>query len=503
MAEDSQISSFYAYKKILITGGTGSMGKVLIWKLLHSCPKLDTVYVLIRPKYGKNRISRKSELFSSPIFENFKKNNPKILDKVIFVSGDVGEEGMGLSSKDRELLIDEVSIVFHNAAILKMDADLRTAVNVNTLGTARMLDLAQKMKKLEAFVHVSTAFCCCENLTVEERIYPSTQNPLDVIDLTRWMDPQMLADLTPKLIYPLPNTYIYSKRLTETLLLNYVSLVPIIVARPSIVIPAISEPLPGWNDTLNGPVGLFTARGTGVMRTSMMNIDVKSDVIPVDITINSLLTLPWANSKEKLLKEIAVYNITQTAYNEMVWREIIQLFQNALEKYPFEKMLWYPSSDTFPNNLAIYTIKCIFFHYLPAYLIDFILVLIGQKPFLIRTHDKLRQGEKVLRYFSQQQWAFLHDKLLNIEGLLNNADNRIFPINMNVEPDTVRYTENATIGVKVFIFKEDMKNLDNARRNATIMYFLDKIMLVLKYFVIWKIFMFMYSSVFYPFQMNQ
>ncbi|XP_065216395.1 putative fatty acyl-CoA reductase CG5065 [Planococcus citri] len=503
MANESQISSFYAGKKILITGGTGTLGKVLIWKLLQSCPEVDSVYVLMRPKHGKDSMSRKEELFSLPIFENFKTNNPKVLDKVKFISGDVGEEGIGLSVKDRDMLIDEVSVVFHSAAVLKMDANLRTAVNVNTVGTARMLDVAQQMKRLEAFVHVSTAFCCCENHTVEEKIYPAKHNPQDIIDLTQWMEPEVLEQLTSKLIHPLPNTYIYSKRLTEALLHNYESKVPIIVARPSIVVPAIEEPLPGWNDSLNGPVGLFTAGGTGIMRTSLTtNVNVKSDVIPVDIAINSILTLPWANSKEQLLKEISVYNITQTAYDEMVWGEIIQLFLNAVQKYPFDKMLWYPSSDPFSNNIVIYTIKCIFLHYLPAYLIDFILLLVGQKPFVVRVHDKLRQGEKVLRFFTQQQWTFLHDKVLQIEGLLNDADKRIFPINMNIIMDIQKYAENATIGVKIFIFKEDMKNLNTAKKKATIMYVLDKITLVLKYFILWKILLSVFNAVLHIFQVN-
>lgn len=70
---------------------------------------------------------------------------------MVFINGDVGEEGIGLSDDDRDMLIDQVSIIFHSAAILKMDANLRSAINVNTMGTVRMLDMAQKMKKLQVF----------------------------------------------------------------------------------------------------------------------------------------------------------------------------------------------------------------------------------------------------------------------------------------------------------------------------------------------------------------
>ena len=69
MADESQISKFYALKKVFVTGGTGFMGKVLIWKLLKSCSKLDTIYVLVRPKHGKIAKSRKEEFFGSPVMD--------------------------------------------------------------------------------------------------------------------------------------------------------------------------------------------------------------------------------------------------------------------------------------------------------------------------------------------------------------------------------------------------------------------------------------------------
>lgn len=72
-----------------------------------------------------------------------------MLEKVVFISGDVGLEGLGLSEPDRDIFVNEVSVVFHGAAMLKMDADLKRAINVNTLGALRMLKLAEEMKKLE------------------------------------------------------------------------------------------------------------------------------------------------------------------------------------------------------------------------------------------------------------------------------------------------------------------------------------------------------------------
>lgn len=88
----------------------------------------------------------------SQIFDILKKENPKILEKVVLVAGDVGEENLALADADRAKLIDNVSIVFHGAAMLKMDADLKKAVNTNTEGTLRMLKLCREMKHLQVGV---------------------------------------------------------------------------------------------------------------------------------------------------------------------------------------------------------------------------------------------------------------------------------------------------------------------------------------------------------------
>lgn len=49
---------------IFLTGGTGFLGKILIEKLLRSFPQIGTIYVLIRPKKGKDMKTRLDEFFT-------------------------------------------------------------------------------------------------------------------------------------------------------------------------------------------------------------------------------------------------------------------------------------------------------------------------------------------------------------------------------------------------------------------------------------------------------
>lgn len=46
------IQEWYSGRSILVTGGTGFMGKILLEKLIRALPELCKVYVLVRPKKG-------------------------------------------------------------------------------------------------------------------------------------------------------------------------------------------------------------------------------------------------------------------------------------------------------------------------------------------------------------------------------------------------------------------------------------------------------------------
>ena len=52
--EYSNIAEFYHGRSIFITGGTGFMGKVLVEKLLRSCPGIDRIYLLMRASKGQS-----------------------------------------------------------------------------------------------------------------------------------------------------------------------------------------------------------------------------------------------------------------------------------------------------------------------------------------------------------------------------------------------------------------------------------------------------------------
>lgn len=70
------------------------------------------------------------------------------------------------------------------------------------------------------------------------------------------------------------------------------------------------EPIPGWVDNLNGPTGILIGAGKGVIRTMLCNTELNADIVPVDVTINSMLIVAWKIGSQPRKDEVDVYNIT-------------------------------------------------------------------------------------------------------------------------------------------------------------------------------------------------
>lgn len=60
----SPVADYFAGKTLMLTGGTGFIGKVLVEKILRCCPDVDKIYLLIRPKAGQDPVDRIKKEFS-------------------------------------------------------------------------------------------------------------------------------------------------------------------------------------------------------------------------------------------------------------------------------------------------------------------------------------------------------------------------------------------------------------------------------------------------------
>lgn len=64
---EGYVAEFYRGRSVLVTGATGFMGKVLVEKLLRSCPGVERIFLLIRPKRERDINDRLQQLLNVPV----------------------------------------------------------------------------------------------------------------------------------------------------------------------------------------------------------------------------------------------------------------------------------------------------------------------------------------------------------------------------------------------------------------------------------------------------
>ncbi|XP_008483392.1 putative fatty acyl-CoA reductase CG5065, partial [Diaphorina citri] len=115
---------------------------------------------------------------------------------------------------------------------------------------------------------------------------------------------------------------------------------------------------------------------------------------------------------------IPVFNLTQCGMKPITWREVLDKGKKLGYENPFSLMLWYPDG-TIRTNKFTHQLCIIFTHWLPAYLIDGLLLIFGQKRFMLRVQAKISQGLEVLQYFTMREWLFKNTKLVGLRESLS------------------------------------------------------------------------------------
>ncbi|XP_012528500.1 fatty acyl-CoA reductase wat isoform X2 [Monomorium pharaonis] len=461
----SPIQEFYYGQTIFITGGTGFMGKLLIEKLLRTCPGVTSIYLLVRPKKGKDVHQRTEEIFDDAVFAKLRDEQPKFRHQIVAIAGDCSQPNLGISAQDRATLIREVSIVFHVAATVRFDEKLKLAVPINVRSTRDVVNLCKEITNLKSFIHVSTAYANCPQNVIEEKFYDPPMDSDKLIALMECVEDKLAEDITPQLLGKWPNTYTFTKAVAENVIRKQGGDLPIGIFRPAIVISTYQEPMRGWIDNLYGPTGVAAGAGTGLLRSIHCDGSVHANVVPADLAVNALIACAWdvANDQRtnnKSRNDIPIYNYVSTD-NPITYDELKEMSAKYGLDIPSSRAVWYYS---FRNNKhrLVHLFFVYFWHLLPALLVDTATVCIGRQPRLLKVYKKIHKFMDVLNYFATQEWKFTNNRLHTLMSKLTFKDREKFYCDIR-DVDWNTYFETYIKGIRVYLIKDPLDTLPQAR----------------------------------------
>lgn len=188
----------------------------------------------MRAKRGKSIEERLKALIKNEVFEILLQKQPKeIFNKIIPIEGDVSEENLGISSENRTILKQNVNVVLHSAATLDFHESLKPTVQTNLLGTRRIMELCSEIKRLDAMVHVSSAYVNSFLLECDEILYPAPDDAEKIIKLATTLSEEALREIQATVLRDHPNTYTFTKHLAEHEVNKYANKFPCGIVRPS------------------------------------------------------------------------------------------------------------------------------------------------------------------------------------------------------------------------------------------------------------------------------
>ncbi|NWI95773.1 FACR1 reductase, partial [Pitta sordida] len=408
------------------------------------------------------------------VFDRVREDCPNFHEKIKPINAELTQPKLAISAEDEEELLTRVNIVFHCAATVRFDEPLKHALQLNVMGTQRLLELARQMQNLEAFIHISTAYANCVRKCIEEIIYPPPAEPKKLFDLVEWLDESIIQDITPKLLGEWPNTYTYTKALSEYLIQQEKGNLNIAIIRPSIVGASWHEPFPGWIDNFNGTSGIFIAAGKGILRTVIANNEAVADMIPVDVAINLTLAAGWYTAVHRP-KNLLVYNCTTGGVNPFFWGEM-ELLKQTLKKW-FSLFRWHLVS-------AIQTV-CGRPSYSGQISFSPLTLLLCFR--MMKIINRLHKSMTLLQYFSTQSWNWSSDNMNMLMSHLNTEDKKLYNFDVR-QLHWSEYIESYCIGAKKYLLNEDMAGIPAAKQHLrklrNIRYAFNTTLLV----IIWRIF---------------
>jgi hypothetical protein len=373
-------------KNILLIGATGFIGKVWLSNLLTDLPEIGRIFLLVRRNRTVTSLQRfQRAIEESPVFEPLADRYGDrfaefLRERIEVVDGDVSKPDLGLTPDVRERIARVVDVIVNSSGLTDFNPDLRDALAMNVRSTVHVLNFVRECDHA-ALLHLSTCYVIGrrdgrvletlaknytpigigdydaeKELRALEDFVQETEKRAESEEVAeelrraalkkehaaknlqgtalenqirknrvRWLR-DTLTDAGTRRANELgwPNTYTFTKSLSESLIRNFLDQNPsaaIAVVRPAIVESSIEKPFRGWNEGINTSASLSYLLGT-FFRQLPTKESKSLDLIPVDLVARGMTLIAAALVARR---HAQVYQLATSIANPCDMRRSIEL----------------------------------------------------------------------------------------------------------------------------------------------------------------------------------
>ncbi|RVX68800.1 hypothetical protein B0A52_07686 [Exophiala mesophila] len=354
---------------VLLTGGTGFLGKVILQELVRRRQLGDfpphKITLLIRDSKKLDSKSRFAKLTQSRCFSKLESGWS---DSIDFINGELKSKGCGLNPDVYAESCQKVTHIIHCAASVDFNLPLADAAASNIDTCLNILEFAENCPNLQKIVLVSTAYVTPHRPGKVQEQLAALPAPAEELLLAAKSDRTDEKALLKSCGHP--NTYTLTKSIAEHLAARYSGNLPLTIVRPSIISAAWQYPFPGWLDSRGALGGYAALFGAGFLHVMEGSVDTTFDIVPVDIVAdhvieNLCLVRDQKSSKAEQENVHIVHSVAGLRHGSpaksMISVGLEYFGRNVVFQPPYWKYMgvrspkyyWYRfTSQTFPLSLA-------------------------------------------------------------------------------------------------------------------------------------------------------
>lgn len=175
----------------------------------------------------------------------------------------------------------------------------------------------------------------------------------------------------------------------------------------------------------NGVLALSVIGGIGLNRVILTDRDNSLDIVPADLTINAITTLPWYQSTLRPSKKI--FNYVSCNDNRVNLRQFEDVTTNTIytANESNKDVLWWPYVVCTKNEF-LYCILFYVLHFVPAIAFPLGEKLMNRKPMVLKLYRKIFILIKIMKKFSLTEWAFENENSQAMANALSKEDRILF-----------------------------------------------------------------------------